>query len=71
MNSSERDPVAVSEALIRHASVTPVDGGALDVLIAYLTPLGFECHDLTFDDPDGEPTRNLYARKGTEGPNFC
>ncbi|MEX0693521.1 MAG: succinyl-diaminopimelate desuccinylase [Rhodospirillales bacterium] len=71
MNSSERDPVAVSEALIRHASVTPVDGGALDVLIDYLTPLGFVCHDLTFDDPDGEPTRNLYARLGTEGPNFC
>lgn len=71
MSSSEPDPVAVSEALIRHASVTPVDAGALDELIAFLTPLGFECHDLTFDDPAGEPTRNVYARLGTEAPNFC
>ncbi len=67
----DADAVAVSEALIRRASVTPVDAGALDELIAFLTPLGFECHDLTFDDPAGEPTRNVYARRGTEGPNFC
>ncbi len=71
MNSSELDPVRVSETLIRCASVTPVDANALDVLIDYLTPLGFECHDLTFDDPAGEPTRNVYARLGNSGPNFC
>jgi len=71
MTSSEPDALAVSEALIRHASVTPVDAGALDELISFLTPLGFECHDLTFDDPVGEPTRNVYARLGSNGPNFC
>lgn len=71
MNSSELDPVRVSEALIRCASVTPIDANALDVLIEYLTPLGFECHDLTFEDPAGEPTRNVYARLGDSGPNFC
>lgn len=71
MSSSAPDPVSVSETLIRHASVTPEDAGALDELIAFLEPLGFECHDLTFDDPAGEPTRNVYARLGTEGPNFC
>ena len=71
MSSSVPDAVAVSETLIRHASVTPEDAGALDELIAFLMPLGFECHDLTFDDPAGEPTRNVYARLGTEGPNFC
>lgn len=71
MSSSGPDPLELSEALIRRPSVTPADEGALDVLIGYLQPLGFECHDLTFDDPAGEPTRNLYARLGTEGPNFC
>lgn len=71
MNSLEPDPVALSEALIRHASITPLDAGALDELIGFLTPLGFECHDLTFDDAVGEPTRNVYARLGTEAPNFC
>ncbi len=71
MTSFGTDPLKLSEALIAAPSVTPVDAGALDVLIDYLTPLGFECHDLTFDDPEGEPTRNVYARLGTEGPNFC
>lgn len=71
MTSSGPDALELSKALIERPSVTPVDKGALDVLIEFLTPLGFECHDLTFDDPAGEPTRNLYARLGTEGPNFC
>lgn len=71
MTSSAPDPVTLSEALIRCPSVSPTDAGAIDVLIDFLTPLGFTCHDLTFDDPAGEPTRNLYARLGTEGPNFC
>jgi succinyl-diaminopimelate desuccinylase len=71
MSSLEPDPVALSEALIARPSVTPEDAGALDVLIEFLTPLGFECHDLTFDDPAGEPTRNLYAVLGDSGPNFC
>ncbi len=71
MNFLELDPLQLSEALIKRPSVTPTDAGALDVLIEYLTPLGFECHDLTFDDADGEPTRNVYARLGTSEPNFC
>ncbi len=71
MTSFGTDPLDLSKALIAAPSVTPVDAGALDVLIDYLTPLGFTCHDLTFDDPAGEPTRNVYARLGTEGRNFC
>jgi succinyl-diaminopimelate desuccinylase len=71
MSSSAPDPVALSKALIERPSVTPADEGALDVLIQFLEPLGFEIHDLTFEDPAGEPTRNVYARLGTEGPNFC
>lgn len=71
MTSSAPDPIALSKALIARPSVTPEDAGALDLLIEFLTPLGFECHDLTFEDPDGEPTRNVYARLGDSGPNFC
>jgi len=71
MSSLEPDPLKLSEALIARPSVTPEDAGALDVMIDFLTPLGFECHDLTFDDPAGEPTRNLYAVLGDSGPNFC
>ena len=71
MSSSAPDPIDLSLALMQCPSVTPTDAGALDVLIGFLEPLGFTCHDLTFEDPAGEPTRNVYARLGTEGPNFC
>jgi succinyl-diaminopimelate desuccinylase len=65
------DPVALSQALIRCRSVTPEDGGALGVLEDVLKPMGFVCHRMRFE-ADGEPgIENLYARRGTAGPNFC
>ncbi len=60
------DPVELAQALIRRPSVTPKDAGALDVLEAALKPLGFDCRRLPFGDID-----NLYARLGSEAPNFC
>ena len=70
------DPVQLTRELIRRPSVTPKDEGALDVLIERLTPLGFQCHDLTFPGPgqphsDGAPVRNLFAQRGQSGPHFC
>ncbi len=63
------DPVALTRGLIRCASVTPADAGAIDVLIGALTPLGFVCHDLSFGAAEGRaPIRNLYARWGSTGP---
>jgi len=64
------DPLPLAQALIRRPSVTPADAGAIDLLIEALTPLGFACHDLTFDSA-GIPIRNLYARLGDQAPNFC
>lgn len=65
------DVIDLSEALIRCPSVTPAEGGALDLLQARLEALGFTCHRLPFSQ-DGTPdVDNLYARLGTEGPNFC
>jgi len=60
------DPLPLARALIRCPSVTPEDAGALDVLIAALSRLGFACHDLTFAAPGTAPVRNLYAR--LDGP---
>lgn len=60
------DPVAITQALIRHESVTPVDAGAMDVVQRTLEGLGFECWRLTFGEIE-----NLYARRGTAGPNLC
>ncbi len=65
------DPVAISQALIRCRSVTPMDDGALAVLEDALTPLGFECHRLTFGDDGDPPISNLYARLGTGAPHLC
>ncbi|CAO3419025.1 succinyl-diaminopimelate desuccinylase [Azospirillum endophyticum] len=65
------DPVALAQDLIRCPSVTPRDDGALGVLEAALEPMGFTCHRLRFQQEGTEPVENLYARLGTEGPNFC
>jgi succinyl-diaminopimelate desuccinylase len=59
------DPVALTAALVRRASVTPDDAGALDVLAGALAPFGFRC---TRVDRGG--IANLYARWGAEGPVF-
>ena len=52
-------------------SVTPAEGGALDLLQSWLEPLGFECHRLVFSEPGQEDVDNLYARLGKAGANFC
>ena len=65
------DPVDLSQDLIRCASVTPIEGGALDLLQERLEGLGFTCHRLVFSE-DGTPdVDNLYARLGTDAPNYC
>ena len=64
-------PLALARALIRCPSVTPADGGALDVLQEALTAIGFACHRLPFEEPGTAPVDNLYARRGTGAPNFC
>ncbi|SOD92084.1 succinyl-diaminopimelate desuccinylase [Caenispirillum bisanense] len=64
------DPLPLARALIRRASVTPRDAGALDVLQAALESLGFRCTRLPFGEGEAR-VDNLYARLGDEGPNFC
>ncbi|MDE0049905.1 MAG: succinyl-diaminopimelate desuccinylase [Rhodospirillales bacterium] len=64
-------PLALARALIRCESVTPADGGALDVLQGALETLGFTCHRLPFEEPGTAPVDNLYARRGEGRPNFC
>ena len=56
----------LTKDLINRKSVTPEDAGCQDMMADILKPLGFEIEDLTFDD-----TKNIWARKGTEGPVFC
>ena len=65
------DPVAFAAELIRCPSITPAEGGALDLLEERLTALGFTCHRLPFEEPGEDRVDNLYARLGTAAPNLC
>lgn len=65
------DPVELSQKLIRCQSVTPEDGGALDLVEKSLTSIGFTCHRLPFSEKGTEKVDNLYARYGTKKPNLC
>jgi succinyl-diaminopimelate desuccinylase len=65
------DPVALSQELIRCASVTPADAGALAILERELTRMGFSCHRLRFEEAGTAPVENLYARIGGVAPHFC
>ncbi len=58
------DPAQLTADLIRCASVTPAEGGALVLLERLLAGAGFEC---TRVDRGG--IANLYARWGTRGAN--
>ncbi|MFN3520761.1 MAG: succinyl-diaminopimelate desuccinylase [Phenylobacterium sp.] len=60
------DPVLLTQDLIRRPSVTPADAGAMDVLQAALSGLGFTCRRMRFGEIE-----NLYARYGTARPNLC
>jgi succinyl-diaminopimelate desuccinylase len=66
-----RDPVEMTRALIRCPSVTPEEGGALDLLQEWLGGLGFTCHRLPFAEEGTAQVDNLYARLGESGPNLC
>lgn len=56
----------LTKDLINRKSVTPEDAGCQDMMASILEPLGFVVEDLTFAD-----TKNIWARKGSDGPVFC
>ena len=64
-------PLDLARRLIRCQSVTPADGGALDVLAEALEGLGFTCERVTFEDAETPPIPNLYARWGQGRPEIA
>lgn len=62
------DVVALAQALIRCRTVTPSEGGALDLVATQLARLGFAVERPRFTQPDGVVVDNLYARFGTSAP---
>jgi succinyl-diaminopimelate desuccinylase len=70
------DPILLTQALIRCASVTPADEGALAVLERALVALGFTCTRLKFGHPPDGPVENLFATlaggpQGLGGPHIA
>lgn len=70
-NIEPTDPVALTRQLIECRSVTPTEGGALDILEQVLSGLGFLCQRLPFSAKDTPTVDNLYARLGNASPNLC
>ncbi|KQW19152.1 succinyl-diaminopimelate desuccinylase [Afipia sp. Root123D2] len=64
------DAVTLTRDLVRCASVTPAEGGALGVLERELKAAGFEVHRVTFSEPGADDVENLYARIGTGAPHI-
>ncbi|MDR6633137.1 succinyl-diaminopimelate desuccinylase [Phyllobacterium sp. 1468] len=67
---SSIDPVQNLAELIACPSITPAEGGALTVLQAMLTPLGFSVERPTFREDDTPDVENLYARRSGNGPHL-
>jgi len=62
--------VLLAQRLVQCPSVTPREGGALDLLEAELTAMGCACTRLPFGESE-ERVDNLFARWGTGGPHFA
>lgn len=71
MTLDTKDPVALTQALIRCPSITPDEGGALTLMQEILTPAGFACQRMTFSEAGTPDVENLYARRGDRGLNLC
>ncbi len=65
MSTNLIDPVQLTQKLVQCKSVTPLEGGALQILTEILTQAKFRCERV---DRNGIP--NLFARWGQEGPVF-
>lgn len=64
----EDGAVKLAAELVRCPSITPQEGGALDLLQACLEGLGFTCERMPFAEKGWQAVDNLYARLGTAKP---
>ena len=61
----------LAKELISFPTVTPVDAGIMKFLEKKLKTLGFKTKILEFKEKNSKPVKNLYARLGNKGLNFC
>ena len=68
---SKINELQLAKELIKFPSVTPVDAGVMKFLEKKLKKLGFKTKVIEFKEKNFKPVKNLYARLGNKGPNFC
>ena len=61
----------LAKELIKFPTVTPIDAGIMKFLEKKLKTLGFKTKILEFKEKNSKPVKNLYARLGNKGLNFC
>jgi succinyl-diaminopimelate desuccinylase len=61
----------LAKELIKFPSITPTDAGVMKFLEKKLKKLGFKTKILEFNEKNFKSVKNLYAKLGTKGPNFC
>ena len=71
MNKIDFDYVALTQALVKCASVTPNDKGALQVVEEHLVNLGFNCTRLPFSEDGFDDIDNLFAKIGEAGKHLA
>ncbi len=62
--------IQLAQNLVRCPSVTPAEGGALNLIQDELCKLGFDCTRLPFGKGVAR-IDNLFARRGNSGPHFA
>ncbi|MBD1140838.1 succinyl-diaminopimelate desuccinylase [Pelagibacterales bacterium SAG-MED39] len=63
--------IKLAKELIKFPSITPVDAGVMKFLEKKLNKLGFKTKIIEFKEKNFKPVKNLYARLGNKGLNFC
>ena len=61
----------LAKELMKFPSITPRDAGVMRFLEKKLKKIGFKTKILDFKEKNFQPVKNLYARLGNKGPNFC
>ena len=61
----------LAKELMKFQSITPRDSGVMRFLEKKLKKMGFKTKILNFKEKNFQPVKNLYARLGSKGPNFC
>ncbi len=61
----------LAKELMKFPSITPRDAGVMKFLDKKLKKMGFKTKILNFKEKNFQPVKNLYARLGSKGPNFC